>query len=40
MLTLGDVAPWAALVHVGYLLTWTVVGFELARRSYRRRLLG
>jgi lipooligosaccharide transport system permease protein len=40
MLTLGDVQLWAALGHVGYLLTWTVVGFELARRSYRRRLLG
>ena len=40
MLTLGDVAVWPALGHVGYLLAWTVIGFELARRSYRRRLLG
>ena len=40
MLTLGDVEPGAALGHVGYLLTWALVGFELARRSYRRRLLG
>jgi lipooligosaccharide transport system permease protein len=40
MLTLGDVGLWAALGHAGYLLMWTVVGFELARRSYRRRLLG
>jgi lipooligosaccharide transport system permease protein len=39
MLTLGDVT-WAALGHVAYLLAWTVVGFELARRAYRRRLLG
>ena len=41
MLTLGDGRrSWAALGHVGYLLAWTLVGFELARRSYRRRLLG
>ncbi|MBA2383496.1 MAG: ABC transporter permease [Actinobacteria bacterium] len=40
MLTLGDVELAAALGHVGYLLAWTVIGFELARRSYRRRLLG
>jgi lipooligosaccharide transport system permease protein len=40
MLTLGNVELWAALGHAGYLLAWTVVGFELARRSYRRRLLG
>jgi lipooligosaccharide transport system permease protein len=40
MLTLGEVDVWPALGHVGYLLTWTVIGFELARRSYRRRLLG
>ncbi len=40
MLTLGTVEPWAALWHTAYLLAWTLVGFELARRSYRRRLLG
>lgn len=40
MLTLGTVEPWAALGHTAYLLAWTLVGFELARRSYRRRLLG
>jgi lipooligosaccharide transport system permease protein len=40
MLTLGNVELWAALGHVAYLLAWTVIGFELARRSYRRRLLG
>jgi len=30
----------AALGHAAYLLAWTVVGFELARRAYRRTLLG
>ena len=40
MLTLGTVELWAALGHTAYLLAWTIVGFELARRSYRRRLLG
>jgi lipooligosaccharide transport system permease protein len=40
MLTLGTVEVWAALGHTAYLLAWTLVGFELARRSYRRRLLG
>lgn len=40
MLTLGDVELLPALGHVAYLLAWTVVGFELARRAYRKRLLG
>ena len=40
MLTLGTVELGAALGHTAYLLAWTLVGFELARRSYRRRLLG
>ena len=40
MLTLGDVDLVAALGHLVYLLTWTLVGFELARRAYRKRLLG
>ncbi len=40
MLTLGDVELVAALGHLAYLLTWTLVGFELARRAYRARLLG
>jgi lipooligosaccharide transport system permease protein len=40
MLTLGTVAALPALGHVAYLLAWSAVGFELARRSYRRRLLG
>lgn len=37
-LTLGDVEVVRALGHVAYLLAWTVGGFVLARRSYRRRL--
>jgi lipooligosaccharide transport system permease protein len=40
MLTLGDVDAAAALGHVAYLAAWAVIGFELARRAYRRRLLG
>ncbi len=40
MLTLGTVELGAAIGHTAYLLAWTLVGFELARRSYRRRLLG
>jgi lipooligosaccharide transport system permease protein len=40
MLTLGDVDLLAAVGHTAYLLTWTIVGFELARRAYRKRLLG
>jgi lipooligosaccharide transport system permease protein len=39
MLTLGEVELVAALGHVGYLLAWALIGFELARRAYRRRLL-
>ena len=39
-LTLGTVELGPALGHTAYLLAWTLVGFELARRSYRRRLLG
>jgi lipooligosaccharide transport system permease protein len=40
MLTLGTVELGAALGSTAYLLAWSVIGFELARRSYRRRLLG
>jgi lipooligosaccharide transport system permease protein len=39
MLTLGDVEVGPAVGHVGYLLAWTLIGFELARRAYRRTLL-
>ena len=38
-LTLGDVHPASALVHVVYLLAFTGVGLALAFYSYRRRLL-
>jgi lipooligosaccharide transport system permease protein len=37
-LTLGTVDLLPAAGHVGYLLLWSVGGFLLARRSYRRRL--
>jgi lipooligosaccharide transport system permease protein len=37
-LMLGTVEAAPAAGHVAYLLAWTVVGFLLARRSYRRRL--
>jgi lipooligosaccharide transport system permease protein len=40
MLTLGTAEIVPALGHLAYLLAWTLVGFELARRSYRRRLKG
>ena len=39
MLTLGRVELGAALGHSAYLLAWTIVGFEVARRTYRRRLI-
>ncbi|HJU48470.1 MAG TPA: ABC transporter permease [Gaiellaceae bacterium] len=38
-LTLGDVRAGSALLHVAYLLAWTVVGAALALRAYRRRLI-
>ena len=37
-LMLGTVELLPALGHLAYLLAWTVGGFLLARRSYRRRL--
>ena len=37
-LTLGTVELLPGLGHVGYLLAWTVGGFLLARRTYKRRL--
>jgi lipooligosaccharide transport system permease protein len=39
MLTLGEVDVPLALLHVGYLVTFTVAGLALAFWSYRRRLL-
>jgi lipooligosaccharide transport system permease protein len=38
-LTLGDVDPASAALHVGYLLLWVVVGLAAAFWSYRRRLI-
>ena len=37
-LMLGTVETLPALGHVAYLLAWSVGGFLLARRAYRRRL--
>ena len=37
-LTLGTVELLPALGHIVYLLAWTVGGFLLARRTYKRRL--
>jgi lipooligosaccharide transport system permease protein len=39
MLTLGEVVPWKALVHVLFLVAWAGVGLVLALVSYRRRLV-
>jgi lipooligosaccharide transport system permease protein len=38
-LTLGDVALWSGLLHLGYLIAFTAVGFAFARMTYRRRLV-
>jgi lipooligosaccharide transport system permease protein len=38
-LALGTLDGGAALLHVGYLLLWFVVGVWLATRSFRRRLV-
>ena len=38
-LTLGDVDPGSALVHLAYLVAFTAAGLALAFYSYRRRLL-
>jgi len=38
-LTLGDVDPASAAVHLAYLLTFTAAGLVLAFYSYRRRLV-
>jgi lipooligosaccharide transport system permease protein len=37
--TLGTIGALPALGHFAYLLSWTVVGLVVARRTYRRRLL-
>lgn len=38
-LTLGGVRAGSAALHVSYLLAWIAVGFALAHRAYRRRLI-
>lgn len=38
-LVLGDVIATTALLHTVYLLAWVGVGFALALREYRRRLV-
>jgi lipooligosaccharide transport system permease protein len=39
MFTTGDVAWGAAVLHLGYLLLWVVVGWWLALRAFSRRLV-
>ena len=38
-LTLGDLEPWADLVHLGYLLACVAAGLIAARFTYARRLV-
>jgi lipooligosaccharide transport system permease protein len=38
-LTLGTPQPGPAVLHVGYIVAWMVVGFWLATRSFQRRLV-
>jgi len=38
-LTLGDVVPWSALLHVSFLVVWSAAGLGIALFTYRRRLL-
>jgi len=38
-LTLGDVHPWSALLHVVFLVAWIAVGMAFALFTYRRRLV-
>lgn len=36
----GQLEPLTILLHLGYLMLWAAVGFGLAARAYRRRLVG
>lgn len=36
--TLGTATAWGAAIHVGYLSLWCCLGFELARRAFRRAM--
>ena len=38
-LTLGDLEPWADLLHLGYLLAFVAAGLIAARFTYARRLV-
>ena len=38
-LTLGDLEPWADLLHLGYLLAFVAAGLIAARYTYARRLV-
>jgi lipooligosaccharide transport system permease protein len=38
-ITLGAVSSWPWIAHVGYLVTWLLVGALLAPRMFRRRLV-
>jgi len=38
-LTLGEVAPWSALLHVSFLVAWSVACLGIAFFTYRRRLV-
>jgi lipooligosaccharide transport system permease protein len=38
-LALGTPGVGSALVHVGYLVLWAVVGFVVARSTFERRLV-
>ena len=37
--TLGQPTQWPPLIHLAYVELWAVVGYLLARRGYRRRLV-
>jgi lipooligosaccharide transport system permease protein len=39
-LSLGTVDPWMALLNVGYLLAWFLIGTWLAVRGFTRKLVG
>jgi lipooligosaccharide transport system permease protein len=38
-LSLGTVVPWMALLNLGYLLIWFLVGTWLAVRGFTRKLV-
>jgi lipooligosaccharide transport system permease protein len=39
MLTLGEVAPWLALLHTAYLVAFVSAGIAIAFHTYRKRLV-